>query len=122
MTSDEKTLDQLRRLAQLLDSSWTIPGTRWRIGIDPLLGLIPGFGDAAGLVMAMFIVTRAKALGVSKRTLVRMSVNVGIDALLGVVPAVGDLFDVAFKANIRNVRLLELDLVNQLAESTQSEG
>src|SRR5687767_2988259 len=113
VTRNETTFGQLRRLAQLLDSSWGIPGTRWRIGLDALLGLVPGLGDAAGLIMAVYIIARAKGLGASKSTLVRMSVNVGIDALVGAVPALGDLFDAAFKANVRNIRLLEKDLASQ---------
>jgi hypothetical protein len=120
MTEHEATLQQLRKLAQLLDSSWTIPGTRWRIGLDPLLGLLPGVGDAAGLLMAMYIIARAKELGASKWTLMRMTANVGIDALVGVVPAVGDLFDAAYKANIRNIGLLEKDLASRSTLKTSN--
>src|SRR5437870_13044557 len=106
----EATLRRLNALARLLDSSWEIPGTRFRFGLDALVGLIPGIGDAIGAVLASYIVWEARRLGVSKWVLTRMIANVGIDALVGAVPAVGDFFDAAFKANIRNLRLLEAAL------------
>jgi hypothetical protein len=105
-----KKLRRLQRLARLLDSSWGIPGTRVRFGADALLGLIPGGGDAVGLALSGYIVWQAWQLGVSRPTLTRMIANVGLDTLVGAVPALGDLFDVAFKCNIRNLKLLEADV------------
>jgi hypothetical protein len=102
-----KSLKRLTRLAKLLDSSIAVPGTRWRIGIDPLLGLIPGVGDIAGTVLSTYIVVHAQRLGVPKAVLARMAVNVMADLLIGTIPLFGDLFDFGFKCNIRNVRLLE---------------
>jgi hypothetical protein len=105
----QQTLRRLARLARLLDARWGIPGTPWRFGLDGLLGLIPGAGDVAGAALSAYIVWEAHRLGASKLTIARMIANVGIEALIGVVPVLGDLFDVAFKANIRNLRLLESD-------------
>lgn len=99
-------LERVRALARLLDSSIPIPGTSRRIGLDPLIGLIPGFGDAAGMAMSGYILLEAARLGVSRAVLLRMAGNVAIEALVGVIPIVGDLFDAGFKSNVRNVRLL----------------
>jgi hypothetical protein len=113
MMHAQDKLSRLRGLARLLDTSLQIPGTRFQFGLDALLGLVPGIGDAVGALLSFYIVSEARRLGVSKRTLLRMSANVGIDTLVGAVPALGDLFDAGFKANIRNVALLEADLGRQ---------
>ena len=98
---------RVRVLASLLDTAITIPGTKWKIGLDPIIGLIPGIGDLIGAVMSGYIVLEAVRAGVPAITLTRMLVNVGIDTLLGAVPAVGDVFDAAWKSNTMNVALLE---------------
>lgn len=103
------TLEQVRRLARTLDTSIPLPGGL-RIGWDAVLGLIPGVGDGAGAVLSSFIVIQAARLGASRAVLTRMVGNVALEALLGSVPFLGDLFDAAFKANVRNVRLLEQHL------------
>jgi hypothetical protein len=95
----------LERLAWLLDSSIRLPGG-YRIGIDGLIGLIPGIGDAAGALVGMYIVVRASRFGLSRSVLIRMLLNVGLEAVIGSVPIVGDLFDFAFKSNLRNMALL----------------
>jgi len=97
-------------VAKLLDNSIAIPGTPWKIGFDPLIGLIPGIGDLIGAVMSGYIIVEAVRAEVSAFTLARMLVNVGIDTLLGAVPAVGDLFDAVWKSNTMNVVLLERHL------------
>ena len=102
---------RVRVLAKLLDSSISIPGTPWKIGFDPIVGLIPGIGDLIGAVLSGYIVVEAVRADVPAFTLARMLVNVGIDTLLGAVPAVGDLFDAAWKSNMMNVALLERHLV-----------
>jgi Domain of unknown function (DUF4112) len=107
---------RVRVLAQLLDNSIPIPGTGWKIGIDPLLGLIPGIGDLAGALLSGYIVLEAVKAEVPAFTLVRMLVNVGIDTLLGAVPAVGDVFDAAWKSNTMNVALLEGHLAKTHAD------
>lgn len=95
----------LERLAHLLDRAIRLPGNM-RIGIDGLIGLIPGVGDAVGAILGFYIVSRATALGVPKVVLARMLLNVGVDSLVGAVPLLGDLFDFAFKANTRNLELM----------------
>ncbi|HLZ46422.1 MAG TPA: DUF4112 domain-containing protein [Gemmatimonadales bacterium] len=101
---------RLVRFARLLDAGIRIPGTNVRFGIDPLIGLIPGAGDAAGAVLAGWILVEAFRMGASRATLVRMAGNIAIDASLGTVPVIGDIFDFAWKANLRNVALLERHL------------
>jgi hypothetical protein len=78
---------------------------RWSIGLDAILGLIPGFGDLTGSVVSSFIIARAMQSGVSRGAILRMVINVGVDALLGAIPLIGDLFDFAFKANVRNLEI-----------------
>lgn len=98
---------QLSRLARLMDSAISIPGTSVRIGVDPLIGLIPGLGDFVGALISGYIVLAAAKLGVSRLVLGRMFLNLVIDQLAGTIPLLGDFFDVGWKANIRNVALLE---------------
>ncbi|MGH7650229.1 MAG: DUF4112 domain-containing protein [Gemmatimonadaceae bacterium] len=94
----------------MLDNSIPIPGTNWKIGLDPIVGLIPGIGDLIGALLSGYIVLEAVRAEVPAFILVRMLVNVGIDTLLGAVPAVGDVFDAAWKSNSMNVALLERHL------------
>ena len=98
-------------MARLLDNAIQIPGTSWKIGLDPIIGLIPGVGDMVGAVLSGYIVLEAVRAEVPTFTLARMLVNVGIDTLLGAVPALGDVFDAAWKSNTMNVTLLERHLV-----------
>jgi hypothetical protein len=103
----EALLARARTLARLLDDSIPIPGTGWRIGIDPLLGLVPGLGDLLGSLLSLWLLVLGARLGAPPAVLARMAVNVGVEALVGAVPVAGDLFDAGFKANVRNLRLLE---------------
>jgi len=98
------------KLAYWLDAGIRIPGTNMRFGLDPILGLIPGFGDAAGAILAGWILVEAVRLGASRATVLRMAGNVAFDALVGAVPVLGDIFDFVWKANLRNVALLERHL------------
>lgn len=100
-------LDRMRAAARLLDSQFRIPGTRIRFGLDAVAGLVPGVGDFAGAVASAYFIYEAARLGAPGAVLTRMITNVGLEALVGAVPILGDLFDVAFKANNRNMRLLE---------------
>ena len=93
-------------LSYLLDNAIRIPGTRFRIGYDALIGLLPGVGDAAGLVLSAYIVWEAARLGAPVPTLLRMGGNVALETLVGAVPLLGDVFDAAWKANARNMHLL----------------
>lgn len=97
---------RLERLAWLLDSSVPIPGLNFRIGLEGIVGLIPGVGDALGAVISSYILAEAARLGAPKSLLLKMTFNVALDAVLGAIPFVGDLFDFAWKANLRNVRLI----------------
>lgn len=90
-----------------MDEGLRIPGTQRRIGLDPILGLVPGVGDAAGAILAAAILIEAVRRDITRFALVRMAANVALDALFGAVPVVGDLFDAAWKANLRNLALLE---------------
>lgn len=107
----ESAIKRVRVLAKLLDNSITIPGLGWKFGLDAIIGLIPVVGDLIGGVLAGYIVLEAARAKVPSFTLARMLVNVGIDTLFGAVPAIGDLFDAAWKANMKNVALLERHLV-----------
>ena len=98
--------ERLAWLAWLLDSSIPIPGTRLTIGLDALIGLVPVLGDAVGVLLSSYIVREAAALGAPRSILARMAFNVALEGFLGVIPLAGDVFDAAFKANQRNVRLL----------------
>lgn len=104
--ASDPRLGRVDALARLLDDSIPIPGTGRRIGVDAVIGLVPGFGDGAGALLSLYVIVQAARLGVDRATLLRMAGNVAVEALVGVVPLAGDLFDAAFKANLRNVRLL----------------
>lgn len=101
---------RVERLGYLLDNSIRIPIINYRIGWDALMGLVPGIGDAAGVVLSAYIIVEAARFGVPKSSLGRMALNVGIEALLGAVPLLGDLFDATWKSNARNVALLKAHL------------
>jgi len=103
----EVRLTRLRRFATWLDAGLAIPGTSLRSGLDPILGLVPGLGDAAGALLAGWIFVEAIRLGASPATLGRIAYNIGVDALAGAIPLLGDVFDFAWKANLKNVALLE---------------
>ena len=98
--------DGLERLAWWLDSAFVVPGTRFRVGLDALIGLVPGIGDLIGTALSAYIVAAAARRGLPGSVLLRMAINVGLEAVVGVVPLLGDLFDAAWKANQRNVALL----------------
>ena len=105
--SSADNLRAARALTGLLDTAFRVPGTRIRVGLDPLLGLIPGLGDVAGAAMAGYVVILGSRFGAPAPVLLRMLANVGVDTVLGAVPLLGDAFDVAWKANVRNLVLLE---------------
>jgi hypothetical protein len=102
----EAELRRLEWLADLLDSRFRIPGTEIRIGLDPLIGLVPAVGDGASLLVSAYLVLRARRLGLPRRVLARMVLNLAIDGLVGTVPVLGDIFDIGFKANRRNIALV----------------
>ncbi|MEM7307264.1 MAG: DUF4112 domain-containing protein [Planctomycetota bacterium] len=116
MTQEADPLASPRAGARRLDSIWSFAGTRWRAGLDPLLGLVPVVGDLAGALLACGLLLHARRRGASGRTLLRMAGNTALDAVVGAVPLLGDLFDVWFRANERNLVLLERDLFEREAE------
>lgn len=104
-----RRVDRLRRLAVLLDSSIKVPGVRFTIGIDPILGLFPGVGDLLSAGLASYVVYEGYKLGATRTQMAKMIGNVLIDAVAGLVPVVGDIVDFAFKANVRNLKILGID-------------
>ena len=100
----ERSLEQLSRA---MDGLFRIPGTGWRIGLDALVGLVPGVGDFATTAVSLYILAAGVRYRVPKVTLLRMASNIAVDYLLGSVPLVGDLFDAAWKSNQMNVELLK---------------
>ncbi len=89
-----------------MENLFPIPGTDARVGLDPILGLVPVVGDFLGLIPAGYIVHTAHRMGASRRLVLRMVLNVGVDVVIGLVPLIGDIFDVSWKANTRNVALI----------------
>lgn len=106
----QREIEKLERLARLMDSQFKIPGTDMRMGLDGLLGFIPGIGDTATMLVSAYIIHKARQHGAHPALLTRMGYNVFIDWLVGLVPLVGDIFDVSWKANLRNVELLKAHL------------
>lgn len=102
-----KGLETLEKVTHLMDNAIRIPGTNFRFGLDALLGLLPGAGDTAGLVISGALLLAMIRHGVSSQLLVQMLGNILLDYLVGIVPLLGDLFDATFKANTRNLELLK---------------
>jgi uncharacterized protein DUF4112 len=119
-THSPPELERLRSLSRLLDNAFPVPGTRYRFGLDAVIGLVPFIGDAVGALFSTYIIFQAARLGASKSTLARMVGNVGVDTLIGEIPLLGDLFDFGFKSNIRNMDLLEHHLHRPAAARAQS--
>jgi hypothetical protein len=117
---ENANLRLIRRLAYLLDNSIRVPGTNYRFGLDAIIGLVPGVGDTIGGAISAYIVYEAYKLGIPKKTLLHMIYNVGLEALIGVIPVVGDVFDATWKANARNVALLDKHLNSSKARQGQN--
>ena len=107
MVDDRHPLERARTFTRLMESVIRIPGTGITIGLDPLLGLVPGFGDAAGAALAGYLVVLAARVGAPGAVVLRMLGNVALDTAAGSLPVLGDLFDFAWKSNSRNLALLE---------------
>jgi len=114
--TDDPRVGRIRTLARMLDSAVVIPGTTIRVGADSILGLIPVVGDLGGAALSGYIVLTSARLGAPASTLFRMLINIAIDTVVGSVPVLGDMFDVGWRANMKNADLLE----NHLGGSTES--
>ncbi|MGL5077879.1 MAG: DUF4112 domain-containing protein [Waterburya sp.] len=112
-------INKLRRLSRLLDNAIPIPGTKFRFGLDPILGLLPGGGDTLTGGLSAYIVIEAARMGLPREILWQMVVNIILDSLAGTIPVIGDLFDLGWKSNVRNIALLEKHL--EVAESNKSD-
>ena len=108
--SQTARMDQIERWTQLLDEAFRIPGTNIRVGWDSIIGLVPGLGDVATAAMSAYLIHQARQAGASKWVMARMLGNVGLDLAIGAIPLLGDAFDVFFKSNRRNARLLQRHL------------
>lgn len=102
----EKRVEHIEDLAKMMDSQFSIPGTHVKLGIDTLIGLIPGIGDTLSFGIAGYIVLQARQFGARKDILMLMLFNIFIDWLIGLVPIIGDLFDMGWKGNNKNAALL----------------
>ena len=111
--SRAERIARLDALANLLDTAFVLPGTNIRFGFDAMIGLVPGIGDAITTLMSLYIVREARALGVPRRVIARMLVNVALDGVVGAVPLLGDAFDVMWRANRRNMALLQSHLARE---------
>ena len=110
---NEEKLLRLKRLSHNLDEAITIPGTERKIGIDPIIGLIPGGGDLIGGVISIYIMYAGIKMGMPKATIIRMFGNVALEFVIGCIPIIGDLFDAMWKSNQRNVKLIEGSVMSE---------
>lgn len=117
---DRAAVKRMQLVAYILDEGIRVPGTSYRIGIDPLLGVLPGVGDVFSGGLSLYIVIEAARLGVSYTTLLKMVANISVDVFGGTLPLAGDLFDAVWKANTRNVGLVMDDLTTEHGRSIQS--
>ncbi len=104
--SKADSLQRITLLTRLLDSAFVIPGLNRRVGFDAIIGLIPGIGDAVSTLLASYIIWEARQLGLPKWKIARMIGNVAVDTAIGAIPVAGDAFDLFFKANERNLRII----------------
>jgi hypothetical protein len=101
------SLARITALATLMDNAFVIPGINRRIGLDAIIGLVPGFGDAISAAISGYIIWEARQLGLPRWKIVRMIGNVALDTAVGAIPFAGDVFDAAFKSNMRNLRIIQ---------------
>lgn len=116
-TDEAIRLARLKRLARLMDSEFALPGVGFRFGLDPLIGVVPIAGDVVSAGVSAFIVWEAHKFRLPRAVILQLSLNVIIDLAIGEIPALGDIFDFAFKANDRNIRLIERALVERARQS-----
>ncbi|OLZ40051.1 hypothetical protein A6E15_03235 [Natrinema saccharevitans] len=114
---DDAAVTRMRVVAHALDEGVSVPGTDFRIGLDPIVGVLPGAGDTVAGAVSLYLVAEAARLGVSLSTLVRMVANVGVDTVIGSVPVLGVAFDAVWKANKWNLKLALQDLADEGGET-----
>ena len=115
--TDVSRVERLERIADLMDSALRVPGTNFRLGLDTLLGLVPGIGDTLALLPGLYILKNAYDMDLPKPVLFKMARNVGIDWAVGSIPLLGDVFDATFKSNRRNVKLLKDAVIERQARA-----
>jgi hypothetical protein len=120
--SRSDTLKRLDALATLMDSAFVVPGTRIRLGLDSIIGLVPGIGDLASALISSYIVWEARQLGVPRWKIARMVGNVALDTTIGAIPLVGDVLDVFYKSNRRNLKILRDHLDRERREGGGVDG
>ncbi|HEY9736502.1 MAG TPA: DUF4112 domain-containing protein [Trichocoleus sp.] len=108
-----RNLNRIRRISRIMDTAIGIPGTRFRIGLDPILGLVPGAGDLISTSVSAYVLFLAARFRLPGNVLRKMAFNIALESVVGTVPLVGDLFDAAYKSNVRNLALLEEHLRSQ---------
>ena len=118
-------LRRIRKIAKLLDTAIGIPGTKFRIGLDPILGLLPGGGDLIGAGISAYMIYLAASFGLEKEKITKMVKNIALETTVGFIPIFGDIFDAYFKANIRNLDILEehlagIDNVEQIKQNSDT--
>ena len=104
---NEERLLRLKLLSKRLDEIITIPGTKYKIGSDPIIGAIPVVGDLLGSIISIYLLYSGSKMGLSAKIISKMCLNIGIDFVFGLIPIIGDIFDIGWKANKRNVKLIE---------------
>ncbi|HET6230949.1 MAG TPA: DUF4112 domain-containing protein [Longimicrobiaceae bacterium] len=110
---EHPALRRVKAVTMVMDNAFRVPVLGWRVGLDPILGLVPGIGDAVGAAASAYVVLEAARLGAGGPVLVRMVANVVLDTVLGAVPVLGDVFDFGWKSNSRNVELLRRSLADR---------
>lgn len=121
LTRDEQgELAIIRQIRKWMDEAVTVPGTKLKVGLDPIIGLIPGIGDLTGAAIGAYVLRAAEKLGVPTIVMVRMLFNLVIDALIGLIPLIGDYLDAVYKANSKNVALVEQAILNREATARSS--
>ncbi len=116
---NSKKINSLRRLSQLLDNAIPIPGTKYRFGLDPILGLIPGGGDTIAGALGAYIIMEAARMGIPRKVLGKMIGNILFDSLVGTVPVLGDLFDVAWKATKYRTKIVRSEEIHDVSSPNQ---
>lgn len=122
MTASHPSIQRLRRMANLLDSAVTIPLIRKKVGLDPLLSLLPGAGDTLGLLLSSYALWVAFELGLPRIVMMRIVVNIVLDWLIGLIPVVGDVADIFWKANQMNLQIVEAAYREQLAQGDSAQS